>query len=330
MRKSSFASVACAVILSAAVAGCGSSGASPSQDASGGYTLTELDATTSLLNVPTAAVQQDVGAGHGIKVTTNAVTGGGSANQQFAGGESNLLVAGVDSPIRIDQQGITDMTVLASIAKTNVWVLVTKKDSPIKSLKDLEGKKIGISGPGAVSDIALRYELKKAGVDPAKTNIVALGAAPTQLAALQQGNADAVQLLSPVLDNALKGGQAQILFDFRDEAYPALVVSARTSDIEKDPKPYCSYLAALHDGMGKVVADKSYAMQVGTKLMGDSTTEADMSTVLDDYISKRYAPDLSFTQQQYDTAKAVLTESGAVPAEGFPRYDDMTKGQPSC
>jgi NitT/TauT family transport system substrate-binding protein len=328
MRKS-IAGIACALVLGAAASGCGSGGG-PAQDASGTYSLTELDATTSLLNVPTAAVQQDTGAAHGVKVTANAVTGGGSANQQFAGGEANLLVAGVDSPIRIDQQGVSDMTVLASIAKTNVWVLVTKKGSPITSLKDLVGKKIGVSGPGAVSDIALRYELKKAGVDPASTSIVALGAAPNQLAALEQGNADAVQLISPVLDTALKNGQAQILFDFRTEAYPALVVSARTSDIEKDPKPFCSYLAALHDGMTKVVDDKDYAMQVGSKLMGGSTSEADMSTVLADYVSNRYAPDLAFTQQQYDTAKAILTDSGAVPTTGFPTYDDLTKAQPRC
>jgi ABC-type nitrate/sulfonate/bicarbonate transport system substrate-binding protein len=330
MRKSSLVAIGCAAVLSATLAGCGSSGPAASKDSSGNYQLTELDATTSLLNVPTAAVQQDFGADHGIKVTANAVTGGGTANQQFAGGESNLLVAGVDSPMRIHQQGVTDMTVLASIAKTNVWVLVTKKGSPIKSLKDLEGKKIGISGPGAASDITLRYELKKAGVDPSKTKIVALGAAPTQLAALEKGNADAVQLLSPVLDNALKNKQVQILFDFRDEDYPALTVSARTEDIEKDPKPYCSYLAALHDGMDKVIGDKDYAMQVGTKLMGNATTQADMSTVLDDYIANRYAADLSFTKEQYDTAKAILTDSGVVPSAGFPGYDDLTKGLPNC
>jgi ABC-type nitrate/sulfonate/bicarbonate transport system substrate-binding protein len=312
------------------MAACGSSGTEPKSNSSGAHVLHELDATTSLLNVPTAAVAFGGGDAFKVKVKSTAVTGGGTANQEFAGGAANLLVAGVDSPIRIAQEGVTDMTVLGSIARTNVWVLVAKKGSAIHSLADLKGKTIGVSGPGAVSDLALRYELQKAGVDPVSTKIVALGAAPTQLAALEQGHADAVQLLSPVLENAIKANQVQIVFDFRTENYPALVVSARTKDLKANPDAYCNYIKALKASMTKVIADKAYATEIGSKLMGSTTTASDMSTVLDDYIENRYDPTLSFSQEQYDTAKALLVGSGALKSDNYPSYADLTQSVPSC
>lgn len=319
-----------------ATAACGGSGGatasstSASQSgASANYSLNELDATTSLLNVPTFGVQQN-GAQYHVTVKSQAVTGGGTANQEFAGGTGDLLVAGVDSPIRITQQGVTDMTVLGSIAQTNVWVLVTAKGSPIHSLKDLVGKTVGVSGAGAVSDIALRYELKKAGVDPSSVHIVALGAAPSQLAALEGGHADAVQLLSPSLESALNANQAQILLDMRKENYPALVVSARTSDVKAHPQAYCAYMAALKAQMTKVINDKAYAASTASALVGSTTSAADIQTVLTDYTKNRYDPTVTFTQKQYDTAKALLTDSGVVPSANFPSYQDLTKGQPKC
>jgi ABC-type nitrate/sulfonate/bicarbonate transport system substrate-binding protein len=330
MRKFRLVAVVGTVAAVLSMAACGSSSSGPKTGSSGIHSLTELDATTSLLNVPTAAVAFGGGDAFKVKIKTTAVTGGGTANQEFAGGAADLLVAGVDSPIRIAQQGVTGMTILGSIARTNVWVLVAKKGSSIHSLADLKGKTIGVSGPGAVSDLALRYELKKAGVDPASTKIVALGAAPTQLAALEQGHADAVQLLSPVLENAIKANKAQIVFDFRTEDYPALAVSARTKDVKANPAAFCAYANALKASMTKVVGDKSYAMQIGTKLMGSTTTKNDMSTVLDDYIKNRYDPTLAFTHEQYDTAKALLVGSGAVKADGYPTYEDLTQRIPNC
>jgi len=337
VRRSRIPVVLCATAAVIALAACSSGGSSSgnasttgSGGKSGNYSLSELDATISLLNLPTYAVQQSIGAQYGVKVSETSVTGGGTANTEFAGGTGDLLVAGVDSPIRIDQQGVTGMTVLGSIAQSNVWVLVTKKGSPIHSLSDLAGKTVGISGPGAVSDIALLYELKKAGVNPSSVHIVSLGAAPSQLAALEAGHADAVQLISPVLDSALKSGEVQILLDMRKENYPALVISARTQDVKANPKAYCAYMSALKTGMNKVMTDSSFATSAAQQLMGTSLSTAAIKEVLGEYDATTYDPNLDFTQAQYNTAKSMLLESGVVKAANFPTYQDLTAGQPKC
>lgn len=336
MRRRRIPAVLCATGAVIALAACASSGSSGnasttgSGSQSGTYSLSELDATISLLNVPTYAVQQSIGAQYGVKVSETSVTGGGTANTEFAGGTGDLLVAGVDSPIRIDQQGVTGMTVLGSIAQTNVWVLVTKKGSPIHSLSQLVGKTVGISGPGAVSDIALSYELKKAGVNPSSVHAVSLGAAPSQLAALEGGHADAVQLISPTLDSALKSGEVQILLDMRKENYPALVISARTKDIQANPKAYCAYMSALKTSMKKVTTDSSFATSAAQKLMGTSLSTAQINQVLSEYNASTYDPNLDFSQAQYNTAKSMLLASGVVKAANFPTYQDLTAGQPKC
>lgn len=336
MKRSRIPVVLSATAAVIALAACGSSGSTGNAAStetggkSGSYSLSELDATISLLNVPTYAVRQSIGAQYGVKVSETSVTGGGTANTEFAGGTGDLLVAGVDSPIRIDQQGITSMTVLGSIAQTNVWVLVTKKGSPIHSLSQLVGKTVGISGPGAVSDIALTYELKKAGVNPSSVHIVALGAAPSQFAALEGGHADAVQLISPKLDSALKSGEVQILLDMRKENYPALVISARTKDIQANPKAYCAYMSALKTSMKKVTTDSSFAASTAQNLMGTLLSAAQINEVLREYNASTYDPSLDFTQAQYETAKSMLLASGVVKAANFPAYQDLTAGQPKC
>lgn len=337
MRKRRIPAVLCATAAVIALAACSSSSGNTknasttgSGSGSGTYSLSELDATISLLNLPTYAVQQSIGAQYGVKVSETSVTGGGTADTEFAGGTSDLLVAGVDSPIRIDQQGVTSMTVLGSIAQTNVWVLVTKKGSPIHSLSQLVGKTVGISGPGAVSDIALRYELKKAGVNPSSVHIVPLGAAPSQLAALEAGHADAVQLISPTLDSALKSGEVQVLLDMRKENYPALVISARTKDIRANQKAYCAYMSAVKTSMKKVTTDSSFATSLAQKLMGTTLSTAQIKEVLSEYNASTYDPTLQFTQAQYNTAKSELLASGVVKAANFPTYQDLTAGQPKC
>ncbi len=50
-----------------------------------------------------------------------------------------------------------------------VLVVSPKHTAEIKSIKDLAGKKVGVSAPGSSTDFFLKYLLKKSGVDPNAT-----------------------------------------------------------------------------------------------------------------------------------------------------------------
>ena len=73
-------------------------------------------------------------------------------------------------------------------------------------LKDLKGLKIGISTPGASSDVTMRYLLRQAGLDPQRdVQIVPVGGPSTQIAGLKNGIINASNAFEPIQTEAVLG-----------------------------------------------------------------------------------------------------------------------------
>jgi len=79
--------------------------------------------------------------------------------------------------------------------------------STIGSLKDLKGKKVGVSALGARSDLVARVILRRAGLDPSKdVEMVAAGLAPARALALSKNLVQGVPLNQEVAGEAQKLG----------------------------------------------------------------------------------------------------------------------------
>jgi NitT/TauT family transport system substrate-binding protein len=78
-----------------------------------------------------------------------------------------------------------------------VLVVAPSHTGEIKSIKDLAGKKVGISAPGSSTDFFLKYLLKKNGLDPSGTSVIGVGLGATAVAAMEQGQIDAAVMLDP-------------------------------------------------------------------------------------------------------------------------------------
>ena len=99
-----------------------------------------------------------------------------------------------------------------------VLVVSPKHTGEIKSIKDLAGKKVGVSAPGSSTDFFLKYQLKKNGLDPAGTSVIGVGLGATAVAAMEQGQIDAAVMLDPsvtVLQGSFK--DLRILSDTRTQ-----------------------------------------------------------------------------------------------------------------
>src|ERR1700709_2709805 len=99
-----------------------------------------------------------------------------------------------------------------------VLVVSPSHNSEIKSIKDLAGKKVGVSAPGSSTDFFLKFLLKKNGVNPADTAVIGVGLGATAVAAMQQGQIDAAVMLDPAV-TVLQGSHPdlQILSDTRTQ-----------------------------------------------------------------------------------------------------------------
>src|SRR5262245_38538633 len=99
-----------------------------------------------------------------------------------------------------------------------VLVVSPKHTSEINSIKDLAGKKVGVSAPGSSTDFFLKYLLKKHGLDPTSAAVIGVGLGATAVAAMQQGQIDAAVMLDPsvtVLQGAYQ--DLKILADTRTQ-----------------------------------------------------------------------------------------------------------------
>jgi NitT/TauT family transport system substrate-binding protein len=99
-----------------------------------------------------------------------------------------------------------------------VLVVSPKHTSEINSIKDLAGKKVGVSAPGSSTDFFLKYSLKKNGIDPTSAAVIGVGLGATAVAAMEQGQIDAAVMLDPSV-TVLQGSHPdlKILSDTRTQ-----------------------------------------------------------------------------------------------------------------
>jgi NitT/TauT family transport system substrate-binding protein len=95
--------------------------------------------------------------------------------------------------------------------------------SPIKTLKDLEGKTIAVNALNNIGDITIKAVMDKGGADSSKVKFVEVGF-PEMPSALAQGRVDAIWAEDPFQTIARRAG-ARVLFKNYDEFDPKLTLA---------------------------------------------------------------------------------------------------------
>jgi NitT/TauT family transport system substrate-binding protein len=101
---------------------------------------------------------------------------------------------------------------------TNTFVVV--KDSPIKTVADLRGKRIAINAFGSAVDIVLRVALKRAGLDPRRDVRIVEVAFANIAPAIREGRVDCGVLVIPFLPAEAAKGDLRALFTGADTFGP--------------------------------------------------------------------------------------------------------------
>src|ERR687891_2161314 len=100
-----------------------------------------------------------------------------------------------------------------------------------KSLKELRGKRIGVTGLGGTSEVALRIGLEIMGENPKEFAIVGLGA-PQLMSGLETGSVEAALLNSPFVYYAKKKGLRELLDVGAHVQMPLGGLTASTASIQ--------------------------------------------------------------------------------------------------
>jgi len=330
-RWNRVAAAGCAVISSVLLLLAASSGmAAPT----GNYKLSVLETTPGFFDLPLWTMMNDgeAAANHLELTLAQFQTGGGTTSQVFAGGTGDLMMGGMDLPVRLMQTKTVDVTVIATMLQRGVFILVAKAGSPYHTLQSLRGQIVGISGPGAFSEFALHTALKGAGMSPNDVQIAALGGTAAQYAALTFGKAAAVQLQSPILETAQSNHTVQTVYDFRVEQglQASLVFTARTAAVRANPAPNQVFMRTYRQIMNRFRTDPAYAMKMATAEWGATTSAADLQSQLAAYLTNPgiWSPDCVYTVVLYTNTRQLLLDSGLFTADGFPTYRQLTQYAP--
>jgi NitT/TauT family transport system substrate-binding protein len=139
--------------------------------------------------------------------------------------EADALVAGqIDAAMgyynhTIDLAGKGKATeCVVQIGLTPGHAIVVPPNSPIKSLADLKGKVMGITGTGSSTDFEMQYLGLRNGVQPSQFTRLPVGAGQTFIAALEHGQIAGGITSQPTIATLVASGQAKILVDLQDNA----------------------------------------------------------------------------------------------------------------
>ena len=152
----------------------------------------------------------------GVEIELVDFKGGSESLKAVIGGSADVVSGYYDHCVNLaaKNQALTAFVVYDRYPGLVLGVS-PKHTGEINSVKDLAGKKVGVSAPGSSTDFFLKFLLAKAGVDADTVAVIGVGLGPTAVAAMEQGTIDAAVMLDPV--PTLLSGKAplKILSDTR-------------------------------------------------------------------------------------------------------------------
>ncbi len=155
----------------------------------------------------------------GVSVDLVDLKGGSDALKAVLGGSADVVSGYFDHCVNLaaKHQELQAFVVYDRFPGL-VLVVSPSHNAEIKSIKDLAGKKVGVSAPGSSTDFFLKYLLKKNGLDPQGTSVIGVGLGATAVAAMEQGQIDAAVMLDPSV-TVLQGSHPdlRILSDTRTQ-----------------------------------------------------------------------------------------------------------------
>lgn len=246
---------------------------------------------------------------HGIQAEKHCFSGGSAGITALMAGGIDAMTATYEHVQKLRAQGQDVRAVAGLFDRTGYWLLV-RKDSPLQSLQDLKGKRIGITAAGSLTDMTLRHFLVENGIDPVRdVTIIAAGSGATMLAAIEHGRVDAGLVNQP--SKAEVEDRMRVLYDPNTQEYAGIVMVMRGDFIERNPELVRRFIAALYEARQAIDADPSLAHSALVKTFPE-TDPAILKAVVDDYLP--YLPEgLNISREAAANVVASLQLIGALP-----------------
>jgi NitT/TauT family transport system substrate-binding protein len=266
---------------------------------------------------------------HGLDVELVYTRGGNAAMQALVGGAVDYAATALDVAIQAYTNVGAKIRRFAVTGRLPLFAVVTAPGTAarIQSIKDLEGKSVGVSALGNADHALTLFLLKQAGADPQKVQFTTMGV--NLLEALRQGQVDAGVVQEPAL-TLLKRANARVLVNAMDleeakhylgGSFEFMGVAVRADEAEQRRPEMVSLAKALADalkGLRGMSGD-----QMAAALPKEMTTGLDMGELADVLQRHRDALYPETVEIDLDAAKRV---EQALVAGGLVKPDASISG----
>lgn len=207
----------------------------------------------------------------GLQVEPILIRGGPAAIAALAAGEVDYAsIGGAQAVFRSKARGL-DLSIIGCISHTTNYILLGDKHT--RTVEDLKGKSIGITGAGTYSEFAVRAFLKKNNIDPAKdVTLRAIGGTVLRAAAIEKGIIAAAPFSTEDAVRLMRSGYSVISNMNESLGIPQNILVTRNEVLEKFPETSKRMLKAYIMGIQLAKFNKKEAIKAGydAGLHGDS------------------------------------------------------------
>ncbi len=237
-----------------------------------------------------AALARNFFKSQGIQIEPILIRGGPAAIAALTSGEVDFAsIGGAQAVFRGKARGL-DLTIVGCISSTTNYILLGNKQT--KSIEDLKGKTIGITGAGTYSEFAVKAFLKKNNIDPNKDVMLrAIGGTVLRAAAIEKGLIAVAPFSTEDAVRLIRSGYSVISNMNESLGIPQNIIVTRNEVLEKYPETSKRVLKAYIMGIQLAKYNKREAIKAGydSGLQGDP----DIVNAAWDLYAPGLTPDLS-------------------------------------
>lgn len=167
-------------------------------------------------------------------------------------------------------------------------VVIVMPNSPIKSVKDLKGKKFAISNPKSLGEMTAVLVFEQAGLKPDDVQRVALGSLSGALTALENGVVDATTI--PGILFMMRGGESKYRVLLGPKELPLLppAIDIATGKLMKNhPDKLRALLAGRREGVKFIYEHTADAIKILSKVY-EPLPPKDVETLINQLVEVRF------------------------------------------
>ena len=206
----------------------------------------------------------------GLQVEPILIRGGPAAIAALVSGEVDFAaVGGAQAVFRGRARGL-DLSIIGCTSGTTNYILLGNKQT--RTVEELKGKVIGVTGAGTYSEFAMRAFLKKFNINPDKeVTLRAIGGTVLRAAAIEKGLIAAAPFSPEDAVRLMKSGYSLISNMSESLGIPQNIIVTRSEVLEKYPETSKRMLKAYVQGIQLAKFNKKEAIKAGydSGLQGD-------------------------------------------------------------